>query len=186
MTSNMHRPLFKRDGIWDWSRDCLKSSLLDQCPGPSFFLEPGEVTQLDTAKKTLATSPWPGFLYFPLVTSVCPEIPISNGEQMQISQAECDDKTWKISLNVSHFTAEEIAVKTNDCYLEITGKHKEIQGEHGTISRSFTRKYKLPAEVDLNQMSATLSPEGALLLEAPLGASSIPFPLETVIPIQTQ
>ncbi|KAL7838377.1 hypothetical protein AOLI_G00267810 [Acnodon oligacanthus] len=108
------------------------------------------------------------------------------GQQRQISQAQCDSKTWKISLDVSHFCAEEIVVKTNEGYLEITGKHEERQDEHGIISRSFTRKYKLPAEVDLHQMSSTLSPEGILSVEAPLGASSITSSTETVIPIQMQ
>ncbi|KAL7838370.1 hypothetical protein AOLI_G00267740 [Acnodon oligacanthus] len=88
------------------------------------------------------------------------------GQQRQISQAQCDSKTWKISLDVSHFCAEEIVVKTNEGYLEITGKHEERQDEHGIISRSFTRKYKLPAEVDLHQMSSTLSPEGILSVDS--------------------
>ncbi|XP_072548921.1 heat shock protein, alpha-crystallin-related, b15 [Salminus brasiliensis] len=186
--SNMPRPLFKRNGSWDSIRDWPKSSLLDQCAGPPFFLEPGDVSWLDTARKTLETSPWPGFLCFPLVTSVCPEISPSFGvgQQRQISQVECDRKTWKISLDVSHFGAEEISVKTNEGYLEITGKHEEMQDEHGIISRSFTRKYKLPAEVDLHQMSSMLSPEGSLVVEAPLGSSPVTFPAETEIPIQRQ
>ncbi|KAL7838368.1 hypothetical protein AOLI_G00267720 [Acnodon oligacanthus] len=184
----MPRPLFKRNGSWDFTRDWPKSSLLEQCTGPPFFLDSGKVNWLDSARKTLETSPWPGFLCFPLVSPVCPEISPSSGvgQQRQISQAQCDSKTWKISLDVSHFCAEEIGVKTNEGYLEITGKHEERQDEHGIISRSFTRKYKLPAEVDLHQMSSTLSPEGILSVEAPLGASSITSSTETVIPIQMQ
>ncbi|XP_007257055.2 heat shock protein, alpha-crystallin-related, b15 [Astyanax mexicanus] len=185
-TSNMPRPLFKRNGSWDPIRDWPKSSLLDQCTGPPFFLEPGDISWVDTARKTLETSPWPGFLCFPLVTSVCPEISPSfgAGQQSQVSQVECDQKTWKISLDVSHFGAEEVSVKTKEGYLEITGKHEERQDEQGVISRSFTRKYKLPAEADLHQMSCTLSPEGILVVEAPLASSPIPFPAETEIPIQ--
>uniref|UniRef100_A0A8B9KN11 Heat shock protein family B (small) member 1 n=1 Tax=Astyanax mexicanus TaxID=7994 RepID=A0A8B9KN11_ASTMX len=206
-TSNMPRPLFKRNGSWDPIRDWPKSSLLDQCTGPPFFLEPGDISWVDTARKTLETSPWPGFLCFPLVTSVCPEISPSfgAGQQSQVSQVECDQKTWKISLDVSHFGSEEVSVKTKEGYLEITGKHEERRDEQGVISRSFTRKYnhgtvssslsnddliailfsiRLPAEADLHQMSCTLSPEGILVVEAPLASSPIPFPAETEIPIQ--
>uniref|UniRef100_A0A8B9KJZ9 Heat shock protein family B (small) member 1 n=1 Tax=Astyanax mexicanus TaxID=7994 RepID=A0A8B9KJZ9_ASTMX len=106
------------------------------------------------------------------------------GQQSQVSQVECDQKTWKISLDVSHFGSEEVSVKTKEGYLEITGKHEERRDEQGVISRSFTRKYKLPAEADLHQMSCTLSPEGILVVEAPLASSPIPFPAETEIPIQ--
>lgn len=122
LTSNMSRPLFKRNSSVDPVRDWPKSSLIEKCTGPPFFLELGDTGWLDTARKTLETSPWPGFLCFPLVTSICPEILPSVGQKQQISHVECDHKTWKISLNVSHFCAEEISVKTSEGYLEISGK----------------------------------------------------------------
>ncbi|KAL7838387.1 hypothetical protein AOLI_G00267910 [Acnodon oligacanthus] len=52
------------------------------------------------------------------------------GQQRQISQAQCDSKTWKISLDVSHFCAEEIVVKTNEGYLEITGFTAKRSGKN--------------------------------------------------------
>ncbi|XP_062844533.1 heat shock protein, alpha-crystallin-related, b15 [Trichomycterus rosablanca] len=185
----MSRPLFKRNGSWDPLQDWPKSSILDQCSGAPFFLKENDGSWLDTARKTLEKSPWPGFLSFPLVSPVCPEIssPSSSskdGPQMQLPPAESNSKSWRISLDVFHFCPEEIGVRMTEGYLEVTGKHEERQNKRGTISRSFTRKYKLPAEIDLQQMSSSLSPEGVLLVEAPLGASSTSLPADTVIPIQ--
>ena len=55
-----------------------------------------------------------------------------------------DDKEFKVMVDVSHFTPEEISVKTSDNRLVITGKHEEKQDEHGFIKREFTRQYLLP------------------------------------------
>ncbi|KAB5522531.1 hypothetical protein PHYPO_G00160580 [Pangasianodon hypophthalmus] len=182
----MPRLLFNRNGSWDPLQDWPKSSILEQCTGAPFFFDPDDDSWLNTARKTLETSSWPGFLSFPLVTPVCPEVSPSARDGQQKFHVKCDSKTWSISLDVSHFCPEEIGVKINEGYLEIAGKHEERHNDHGTISRSFSRKYKLPAEVDLQKMSSSLSPEGVLLVEVPIGASSNRCPTETVIPIQTK
>lgn len=116
----MLRPLFNRNSSWDPLQDWPKSSILDQCMGAPFFLEKDDSSSwLNAARKT---SSWPGFLSFPLVTSICPEVSSSprNGQQ-SFSQVNCDSKTWRITLDVSHFCPEEIAVKINEGYLEIEG-----------------------------------------------------------------
>ncbi|KAK3509446.1 hypothetical protein QTP70_035094, partial [Hemibagrus guttatus] len=66
----------------------------------------------------------------------------SSRDGQQFSEVTCDNKTWRISLDVSHFDPEEVDVKINEGYLEIAGKHEERHNGHGTVSRSFTRKYK--------------------------------------------
>lgn len=113
----MPRPLFNRNGSWDPFQDSPRSSILDQCRGAPFFLELDDGSWLNTARKTLETFSWPGFLSFPLVTPVCPEVFRSSRD----GHVECDTKTWRISLDVSHFCPEEIGVKINEGYLEIAG-----------------------------------------------------------------
>ncbi|KAG7314627.1 hypothetical protein KOW79_021930 [Hemibagrus wyckioides] len=131
----MARPLFSRNGSWDPLQDWPRSSVLDQCRGAPFFLESDD------------------------------EVSPSPGDGRQFSDVICDSKTWRISLDVSHFDPEEVDVKINKGYLEIAGKHEERYNNHGSVSRSFTRKYKLPTEVDLQKMNTSLSPEGVLLVE---------------------
>ncbi|KAF7688739.1 heat shock protein beta-1-like, partial [Silurus meridionalis] len=172
-----------RNGGWNPLQDWPKSSILDQCMGAPFLLETDGNSWLNKAKKTLETSSWAGFLSSPLVTPVCPEVLPSptDGEEC-FSHVKCDSKTWSITLDVSNFCPEEIGVKINDCYLEIAGEHKEKHNDHGTISKRFTRKYKLPVEVDLQKICSSLSPEGVLLVEIPVAVSSTRCPTETVVP----
>lgn len=122
----MARPLFSRNGSWDPLRDWPKSSVLDQCRGAPFFLESDDGNWLSTARKRLETSSWPGFVPFPLVTPVCPEVSSSSGDGRQFSDVACDCKTWRISLDVSHFDPEEVDVKINKGYLEIAGMSSNI------------------------------------------------------------
>lgn len=124
----MLRPLFSRNGRWDPLQDWPKSSILDQCTGAPFFLE-DDGGWLNIARKTLETSSLPGFLSFPLVTPVCPEVsPSSMDGQQRFPNVKCDSKSWKITLDVSHFCPEEIGVKINEGYLEISGMSFSLCG----------------------------------------------------------
>ncbi|XP_056602580.1 heat shock protein beta-1 [Triplophysa dalaica] len=102
-----------------------------------------------------------------------------------MSEIKQTQDSWKISLDVNHFSPEELCVKTKDGVVEITGQHQERKDEHGFVSRSFTRKYTLPPGVDSENISSSLSPEGVLTVEAPLPkpaimASEINIPVNTV------
>lgn len=66
-------------------------------------------------------------------------------------------------------------VKTKDGYVEVSGKHEEKQQEGGIVSKNFTKKIQLPAEVDPVTVFASLSPEGLLIIEAPQVPPYSPF-----------
>lgn len=66
-------------------------------------------------------------------------------------------------------------VKTKDGYVEVSGKHEEKQHEGGIVSKNFTKKIQLPAEVDPATVFASLSPEGLLIIEAPQVPPYSPF-----------
>ncbi|KAL1275107.1 hypothetical protein QQF64_027921 [Cirrhinus molitorella] len=123
------------------------------------------------------------------MSSLCMELPTKSGtgSEGRVSESVCEQtngqENWKVCLDVSPFSPEEINIKTKDGYLEIKGNHEERQENHRLISRSFTRKYKLPADLDLKQISSMLSPDGVLSIEAPLPGSNISLPGEIVIPI---
>lgn len=49
----------------------------------------------------------------------------------------------------------------------IHGKHEEDNGSQKSVSREFTRRYKLPADVDPAKVTCTLSIGGVLCIRGP-------------------
>jgi len=74
---------------------------------------------------------------------------------------------FKVNLDVQQFKPEEVSVKVVDDYLVVEGKHEERQDKHGFISRQFTRKYKIPPNVNLEKIVSNLSSDGILSIAAP-------------------
>ncbi|KAM6906935.1 heat shock protein beta-1 [Xenentodon cancila] len=100
-----------------------------------------------------------------------------------ISEIKQTQDNWKVSLDVNHFSPEELVVKTKDGVVEISGNHEERKDEHGFVSRSFTRKYTLPSSANVEKVTSSLSPEGVLTVEAPLIRPAIESS-ETTIPVK--
>ncbi|XP_020785872.1 heat shock protein beta-1 [Boleophthalmus pectinirostris] len=99
-----------------------------------------------------------------------------------MSEIKQTQDNWKVSLDVNHFSPEELVVKTKDGVVEISGKHEERKDEHGFVSRSFTRKYTLPPSANVEKVTSSLSPEGVLTVEAPLARPALECS-ETTIPV---
>ncbi|KAK5986190.1 SHSP domain-containing protein [Trichostrongylus colubriformis] len=64
-----------------------------------------------------------------------------------------DDKKFAVSLDVSQFRPEELNVHVVGRELTIEGK-QEQKNDHTSIHRSFTRKWLLPENVDLQAARA--------------------------------
>lgn len=102
-----------------------------------------------------------------------------------MSEIKQTQDSWKVCLDVNHFSPEELTVKTKDGVVEIIGNHEERKDEHGFISRCFTRKYTLPPGAELEKVTSSLSPEGVLTVEAPLPKLAIQTS-EINIPVKTE
>ncbi|XP_041854688.1 heat shock protein beta-1 [Melanotaenia boesemani] len=153
------------------------SQLFNQDIGLPPFLEPGypRWTDVDQLQRTLAACLWPGYVPAPLFV---PHISDSMHHPSQkISR-------WRVSLDVAHFSPSEILLSIRDGFLEVGGKHEEKPDEHGFIARCFTRKYRLPGEVDATKMVSTLSVDGILTVEAPVPETSAPSAI--LIPIKVE
>lgn len=87
--------------------------------------------------------------------------------QSGLSSIQNDNKNFKVNLDVQQFKPEEVSVKVVDGYVVVDGKHEERSDEHGYISRQFTRRYKVPDNVDLAAITSTLSSDGVLSIGAP-------------------
>lgn len=120
----MPRPLFYRNGCWD---PLQERNLFNQNTDLPGFLEPDEVSWIDSARKRLGTSTWPGSVRLPLFSSLCMEIPPKSctGPEGRVSESVCEQmkgpQNWKVCLDVSPFSPKEISIKTKEGYLEITG-----------------------------------------------------------------
>lgn len=71
------------------------------------------------------------------------------------------------NLDVSHFIPEEISVKHEDGWITVEGEHDDRPDNHGTVSRHFVRKYRLPEGHDADRVLSTISSDGVLTIMAP-------------------
>lgn len=121
----MPRPLFCRNGCCDPFEEKGQINLFDQNTGLPCFLEPDEVSWIDSARKRLTAFSWTASLSLPLFNSLRMEIlPTCIGPQEHISDAACKrtEQNWKVCLNVNPYSLEDISMKTKEGFLEITGK----------------------------------------------------------------
>ncbi|XP_017762232.1 PREDICTED: alpha-crystallin A chain-like [Eufriesea mexicana] len=83
------------------------------------------------------------------------------------STVMADKNNFRVDLDVQHFAPEEINVKIVDSYVIVEAKHEEKEDEYGWISREFTRKYIIPKQCDIEQVSSKLSSDGVLSIIVP-------------------
>ncbi|XP_012270235.1 protein lethal(2)essential for life [Orussus abietinus] len=83
------------------------------------------------------------------------------------SIVKADKDKFQVSLDVQQFAPEEVSVKVVDRSVVVEGKHEEKQDEHGWISRQFVRKYLIPEQCDIEQVSSKLSSDGVLSIVVP-------------------
>ena len=88
-----------------------------------------------------------------------------------------DADKFTVRMDVAQYAPEEIEVKvvehderdsSSPPTLIVKGKHEEERADHqGHISRSFTRRYSLPSDVDEKRLTCALSERGVLTVNAP-------------------
>lgn len=84
-----------------------------------------------------------------------------------VSTVQANKNKFCVDLDVQQFSPEEISVKVVDRFVIVEGKHEEKQDEHGWISRQFTRKYMIPEQCDIDEVTSKLSSDGVLTITAP-------------------
>ncbi|KAL0124467.1 hypothetical protein PUN28_006363 [Cardiocondyla obscurior] len=86
----------------------------------------------------------------------------------EISRAPAINKDdFRVVLDVQHFNPEEIDVKIVDKHLVVTAKHEDKRDDHGWVSRQFVRRYQLPDDIHVDQLTSQLSSDGLLTIAAP-------------------
>jgi HSP20 family molecular chaperone IbpA len=69
-----------------------------------------------------------------------------------------------VTLDLGDFKSNEINVKVVDNSLEICAEHEEKPDEYGHIFRCIKRRYFLPRNVDFDNLKATFSDDGNLVV----------------------
>ena len=61
-----------------------------------------------------------------------------------ILQVISNNEEFRINLDISHFSPNEITLKTKNNKVVVHAKHEEREDEYGIIEREFKRHYILP------------------------------------------
>ncbi|KAH0956557.1 hypothetical protein HN011_003674 [Eciton burchellii] len=88
-------------------------------------------------------------------------------EEGGISTVKADKDKFQVVLDVQQFKPEEINIKVVDRFVIVEAKHEEKKDEHGWISRQFMRKYMIPEQCNIDQVTSNLSSDGILTITAP-------------------
>nr|XP_015816005.2 heat shock protein beta-1 isoform X2 [Nothobranchius furzeri] len=155
------------------------SQILNPDVGLPRVLEPGERRwmEVDWFRRNLAAFSWLGSIPAPLSGPYVSESMLHPGQKIS---------KWRVSMDVAHFHPSEISLSLRDGFLEVAGTHEERPDEHGFIARCFTRKYRLPAEVDATKLTSRLSVDGILTIEAPVPEFSAPVAIILPIKVETE
>ncbi|GIY92841.1 protein lethal(2)essential for life [Caerostris extrusa] len=95
------------------------------------------------------------------------------------------DCAFRVTLNLSHFTPQEMDVKKDDNCIIIHAKHGDKIDEHGFVSREFTRRYRMPEDADMKKIKSFLNQDGILTI-AVARKSTEPSKKERIVPITFQ
>ncbi|XP_054610313.1 heat shock protein beta-1 [Dunckerocampus dactyliophorus] len=172
-----------RTPSWDPFRDWNPTSrIFDQTFGMPATLEDFPCTHWPGYMRPSLLPAEMGAMMYPGAVMAQQARALSRQVSSGMSEIKQTQDNWKVSLDVNHFSPEELVVKTKDGVVEITGKHEERKDEHGFVSRCFTRKYTLPASANVEKVTSSLSPDGVLTVEAPLAKPAIEA-AETAIPV---
>lgn len=81
-------------------------------------------------------------------------------------------QVFRIAIDIgSEFVPQDLTVKTVDRKLTVHAKHEE-KTPGRTSCKEFNREFDLPDTVDPNLVTASLTAEGRLILEAPISSYS--------------
>ncbi|KAG9335085.1 hypothetical protein JZ751_005761, partial [Albula glossodonta] len=111
----LSRPLYRRDMHWDpFREESLPSRpLYESDAGLPPFLEPGDLSWIEWARRRLATSSWPGYMPPPIFTPAPMQTPLipryPRAEQAGgVSEIRTGPDSWRINLDVSCFSPREV------------------------------------------------------------------------------
>jgi len=180
-----------RDAMFTESRDmwrkfdedfrnmaCMSNNIMLEGPADTEKAEGGDPRSL---MRQDSRSRWESGWMFPrrwMLPALNTDFP-SNMELFKTKDSEVirvkeDESKLEVSLDTSQYRPDELSVAVSEGVLVVEGKHEE-KAEDGSkmVSRSFSRKYSLPASAEADQVASNLSSDGVLVITAPKKALAI-------------
>ncbi|XP_067850560.1 heat shock protein beta-3 [Heptranchias perlo] len=95
---------------------------------------------------------------------------LGTGDKLSVKESAksveaTEAEVFQVMLDVVQFRPEDIIIQVFEGWLLIRAQHGRRMDEHGFISRSFTRQYKLPDGVQSKDLSAMLCHDGILVVK---------------------
>ncbi|KAK2844413.1 hypothetical protein Q5P01_011072 [Channa striata] len=98
-----------------------------------------------------------------------PKLLISETDNNSSAEVVCDETGFTVRVDVKHFNPEDLMVKVTGDFVEVQGKHEEKkQDGSGFTTRQFNRRYRIPKEVNAMALESAVSPDGILIISAPM------------------
>lgn len=98
-----------------------------------------------------------------------PTLLLPEADNASSAEVNCDDSGFTIQVDVKHFNPDDLLVKVIGDFVEVQGKHEEKKKSGpGCTTRQFNRRYRIPKGVDTMALESAVSPDGILIISAPL------------------
>ncbi|XP_005943176.1 heat shock protein beta-6 isoform X1 [Haplochromis burtoni] len=98
-----------------------------------------------------------------------PKLIIPETDNASAAEVTCDDSGFTVQVDVKHFNPEDLIVKVIGDFVEVQGKHEERKKDGpGFTTRQFNRRYRIPKRVDIMALESAVSPDGILIISAPM------------------
>ncbi|XP_055359412.1 heat shock protein beta-6 isoform X2 [Betta splendens] len=97
-----------------------------------------------------------------------PKLIIPETDNSSSAEVVCDDTGFTVQVDVKHFSPEDLMVKVIGDFVEVQGKHEEKKDGPGFTTRQFNRRYRIPKGVDTMALESAVSPDGVLIISAPM------------------
>ncbi|XP_074539107.1 heat shock protein beta-6 [Halichoeres trimaculatus] len=90
-------------------------------------------------------------------------------ENTSSTEVNCDDSGFTVQVDVRDFSPQDLMVKVVGDFVEVQGKHEEKKKNGpGLTTRQFNRRYRIPKGVDTMALESAVSPDGILIIAAPM------------------
>lgn len=108
------------------------------------------------------------WLHSPLMTQILSRMyPCPSADELYKRKGYIGKDGLQVRLDVKHFHASEITVKTIDNFIVVDAQHEEKEDEHGYVFRHFERRYPLPIGFKSENVISSISSDGILTVTAP-------------------
>ncbi|CAH2102019.1 unnamed protein product [Euphydryas editha] len=84
---------------------------------------------------------------------------------------DVDDDKFRIIVNVKDYKKENLKVKVKNDFILIQGSQEAKQDDHDLFASNFFHTYNLPVNASASEVTATLTSDGFLVVDAPLNGN---------------